>query len=226
MLLAPSQQPAQLSPYQSPLPRTQVELAAFQDFVPPLTANNQAADPQLEPQSERRLPPLFAISRPDLVGSVVAIDTREQTNNTPDIAGALFALLAEIIWIVPNSHAGREGPDRVEITRVRIQTDDGTRWDATLRGTLQGANLAMGDEVSLWGRRRRGNLLVSKGYDHTSQSPISTNGGGRRIFPLILLLFVGVGLYLYISAVSLPTALHQVQGFGTWIGNLLPFHRK
>lgn len=204
------------SPYQTTLPDQVQDLVPFESIPPRFSTN-------ADWETLARLPFGFALLRPRLVGSIIHIEAREQVNDFPNLAGALLALLAEIIWVIPNVQATREQVDRIEVTRLRIQREDGQIHDAIVRGSLRGANLSMGDLVSLWGHRRKGNLVVRKGYDHTTRSAISTTSSGMLI-PALLILAVVAFLYLSFAHMSLGDAFQRLGEIPAWLkSQALPF---
>jgi hypothetical protein len=110
-------------------------------------------------------------------------------------------MFAEIVWIIPNSRTatmGQNDTERTTVTRIRIRTNARELKDAQLHGDPKGANLALGDVVSLWGRRRGGVLAIKKGYDHTSKSIIGADTKKEMILPaLMMVALVLLILYLY-----------------------------
>jgi hypothetical protein len=91
------------------------------------------------------------------------------------------------------------------VTVLRVRSDDGTQRDARVRGHLTGANLTLGDRVELWGWKRRGVLMVRRGYNRTSRSVVSSSAM-RSLFPvllLVLLLAAGFCLWLYWNHIPL-----------------------
>lgn len=206
----------EFSPYQNTIQGNALELTPFEALVPA-----QELAPAWQPLTP--LPFGFAWRRPTLVGKIIHLESREQVNDFPNFAGALLALLAEIVWMIPNVQTTREPVDKIEVTRLRIESEDGQIYDAMVRGSLRGANLSLGDTVSLWGYRRRGNLLVSKGYDHTTRSAIATTAAGLLLPALLLLVVVAFG-YLALAHLSLADALHRLAELPGWLRDqMFPF---
>jgi hypothetical protein len=112
------------------------------------------------------------------------IESKEEIFNNPDILALLATLLVEILWILVNVQQERENA-RVVVTTVRIQTFEGQFKDARLRGNMRGADMALGDRVSLWGIKHRGVLFVRRGFNHTSQGVVSTNAAGL-LLPVVI----------------------------------------
>jgi hypothetical protein len=203
----------EFSPYQNTIQGKALELMPFEALVP-------APEPSSAWELLTPLPFGFAWRSPTLVGKIIHLESREQVNDFPNFAGALLALLAEIVWMIPNVQTTREPVDKIEVTRLRIQSEDGQIYDAMVRGSLRGANLSLGDTVSLWGHRRRGNLLVSKGYDHTTRSAIATTATGLLLPALLLLAVVAFG-YLALAHLSLADALHRLVALPGWLRDQL-----
>lgn len=197
------------SPYQRAIQDQTLDLFPSEGFVTFLSTPPQQTPGQELPT---HLPLKYAWSKPKLVGKITHLESREQINDSPNIFGAVLAILAEIIWVLPNVQSSRDPIDKIEITRLRILSADEQIHDATVRGSLRGANLSMGDYVSLWGHRRKGNLLVSKGYDHTSRSPISTTATGM-LLPALLLVVIAAVLSLSMFHFSLVDALNALKTF-------------
>ncbi|GCE03486.1 hypothetical protein KDAU_08150 [Dictyobacter aurantiacus] len=143
-----------------------------------------------------KLPWYFPRIRPAIAGVVMHIESKEEIFNDPDIFASLAMLLVEFLWILVNIQQEREN-DRVVVTTVRIQTFDGQLRDARLRGNMRGADMALGDQVLLWGIKRRGVLLVRRGFNRTSQGVISTNAAGL----LLPVLITAVGLAVLVILV-------------------------
>jgi hypothetical protein len=184
-----------ISPYQS----------ASQDQIPFISAMPLPTIPSTVLSAQEMHSPLpfgFAWTRPALCGAVIQIEVHEQIDTFPNIGGAISIILSEVFWAILNVQTTREAADKIEITSLRIQTEDKHVHDVSVRGSQRGAHLSMGDTVSLWGHRRKGNLIVRKGYDHTTRSRISSTALSAFWPALLLLLIVGA-LYLFISHKSL-----------------------
>ncbi len=59
-----------------------------------------------------------------------------------------------------------------------------------MEGYFSGVNMSLGDIVSLWGYKRRGLLIFTRGYNHTSQGPIMTTLQGNTSKGCLLFLVV------------------------------------
>jgi hypothetical protein len=153
-----------------------------------------------------KLPWYFPRIRPTIFGIVMHIESKEEIFNNPDILASLAMLLVEFIWILVNVQQEREN-DRVVMTTVRIQTFEGQLKDARLRGNMRGADIALGDRVSLWGIKRRGVLFVRHGFNHTSQGVISTNAANMLV---LVLMAVAVMALLLVFAPSWLSGITEI----------------
>ncbi len=164
--------------------------------------NVQIAD---ESWKQGKLPWYFLGIRPTLAGMVMHIESKEEVFNNPDILAALAMILVEFIWVLVNVQSEREN-DRIVMTTVRIQTFEGQLKDARLRGNMRGADMALGDQVSLWGIKRRGVLFVRHGFNHTAQGMISTNAVSL-LLPAILAA-VAFAALLFFAPSWFPSLIH------------------
>jgi hypothetical protein len=164
--------------------------------------NVQIAD---ESWKQDKLPWYFLGIRPTLSGIVMHIDSKEEVFNNPDILAALAMILVEFIWVLVNVQQEREN-DRIVMTTVRIQTFEGQLKDARLRGNMRGADMALGDQVSLWGIKRRGVLFVRHGFNHTAQGVISTNAV-NLLLPVVLAV-VAFAALLFFAPSWFPSLIH------------------
>ncbi len=94
-------------------------------------------------------------------------------------------------------------PRGVRATIVRLRKDDGTLRDARFEGDLTGAGLTLGDRLSLWGRSRKGTLLVSKGLNQTVQAAILTNAYKvsmllTLLLPILLYVLIAIIYFLFV----------------------------
>jgi hypothetical protein len=142
-----------------------------------------------EPWRTDRLPWHLPRRRPHLSGKIIHIRSEMEFPDYPSILRAIVDLMSELIWMAANQPAHREG-ERIQITIVRLRTSDGQLKDARLMGYQRGANLSLGDLVSFWGWKRKGSLMVKKGYNHTSKATIITNMMSMLVPGLIVLAIV------------------------------------
>ncbi|HLG78793.1 MAG TPA: hypothetical protein VKX46_20445 [Ktedonobacteraceae bacterium] len=142
-----------------------------------------------------RLPWYWPRRRPQLVGKIVHIRNEMEFPDFPNILRAIIDMMVEILWIAANQPAHKEG-ERVQITIVRLRINGGQLKDARLMGYMRGANLSLGDVVSFWGWKRRGSLMVKRGYNHTSQAIITTNMMSMLV-PGLILIALGCAIFLF-----------------------------
>ena len=157
-----------------------------------LMIREEQTDPEL--WKAEKLPWTFPKNRPDIAGTVMAIESKEEVIDYPDLFAAIITLIVGLIWILVDVQQEKES-DRVVMTVVRVQTYDGSLKDIRLRGNMRGANLSLGDKVSLWGWKRRGVLFVRRGFNHTTRGVISTQSVGLIMPALVVLFLLVVGIY-------------------------------
>jgi hypothetical protein len=165
-----------------------------------------------------KYPWYFPKTKPHVSGKVLHIESKEEIADFPDIFAALATLLMELLWVLINVQQQQRETDRVVMTTIRIQTTDGQLKDTRLRGNLRGATLSLGDQVTLWGVQRRGVLFIQRGYNHTTQSVISTHIAGMMIPSLFILLIIA--LLVYFSPTIFPYISHL---FITFFGQYFSF---
>jgi predicted nucleic acid-binding Zn-ribbon protein len=202
---------ADIQPYATTLDVTLPD--PFADSRSRAIGNVQITD---ESWKQDKLPWYFLGTRPTLSGIVMHIESKEEVFNNPDIMASLAMVLVEFIWILVNVQQEREN-DRIVMTTVRIQTSEGLFKDARLRGNMRGADMALGDRVSLWGIRRRGVLFVRHGFNHTAQGMISTNAAGL-LLPVVLAVVVFAALL-----VLTPSWFPAITEIFTTISRVLTF---
>jgi hypothetical protein len=139
-----------------------------------------------EPWLTDRLPWYLPHRRPQIAGKIISMHNEQEFPDYPNVLRALADLMAEFLWIAANQPSHREG-ERVQVTILRIRTVEGRLKDARLMGYMRGADLTLGDQISFWGWKRRGSLLVRTGYNHTSQATITTNMLSMLLPGLIML---------------------------------------
>lgn len=191
------------------------------DVVPPMGFSSRSVAIReeqeqvvdLELWKKDKLPWNFPTSRPIVSGTVVHIESKEEIIDYPDIIAAIVTLLTEIIWIMANVQQIKEN-DRIVMTTVRIQTYDNQRRDVRLRGNMRGADLSLGDQVSLWGTMRNGVLFVKRGFNHTTRGIISTHS-------ISLLAPAAIVVVILIACIYLAPA--WIPLIGHWLELFFPF---
>jgi len=179
---------------------------AFSAF-PGAASTKEELEKTIEPEwwKTDKLPWYFPKVRPQTSGMVVHIESKEEIIDYPDIFAAIATLLVGLIWVLVDVQQEKEH-DRVVMTTVRVQAHDGTLKDARLRGNMRGADLSLGDRVSLWGTKRRGVLFIRRGFNHTTQGVVSTASLGLIVPALIVIVaFVGG---IYFAPVWVPLVSH------------------
>lgn len=162
----------------------------------------------IEPWKGDRLPFGFPLRSSNLAGTIINVDVKEELFDFPDLFTVIFRLLVEVIWILANIRENHE-TKRVTMTRLRVRTSDGTQQDAQMRGNMKGANLSLGDTVSLWGWRRKGILVVHRGYNYTSKAIISNHGTNTWFPVLFMLALMAAVIFCY------PALFHGLSSFFT-----------
>ena len=203
-----------IQPYQSY--ETAMNIAAPHTFAQPasMILVKENAEQVINPESWHtdRLPWYFPKIRPSIVGTVIHMESREEVIDYPDLLAAIATLLVELVWVMTDTVQHKES-DRVVMTTVRVQTYTGALKDTRLRGNMRGANLSLGDQVSLWGVKRRGVLLVKRGFNHTTQGAISTTSLGLIVPALIIMATALIGIYF--ASTWFPIVWHHLLSFVT-----------
>ncbi len=141
-----------------------------------------------------KLPWWYRRIKPNIAGSVIHMESKEEVVDYPDILAAVATLLVELIWVLPNVQENKEA-DRIVMTTIRVRTYDGTLKDARLRGNMRGANLSLGDEISLWGAKRHGIVVIHRGFNHTTKGVVFTRAVGMFVPAIIAILCVVGAIY-------------------------------
>jgi len=92
------------------------------------------------------------------------------------------------------------GTDTVPIYRGMIKDDNSRQYAFMMRGPLNSGNLVVGHHVALTGAWRNGTFIVRHGNDLTVNAMISSSyrNPWRIVFFIVLLLYVGLGLGIYV----------------------------
>lgn len=191
-------------------PNTGVPPNPFSDYVASgafedIEAPQVAAEPSVETEIPRWQPNngLLSFLRvqtpPNIEGIVIQIQAQEEMPQR-GIGGAIGNFFLELIWSVPNVPMSPD-KDRVRVTTVRVRQADGSQRDIRMEGYFSGVNMSLGDAVSLWGTKRRGLLIFSRGYNHTSQGPIMTTlqGNTSKGWLLFLIIIALLVLVAYLN---------------------------
>jgi translation initiation factor IF-1 len=153
--------------------------------------------PPVDDQLPRRYARLSRRRPPDLAGVIILVQSQEELP-MPGAVGSIATALRDIIWPMPQQQAR----EKVHVTTFRVRTQDDEQKDARIEGYLKGANLTLGDKVSLWGWHRKGVLIVRRGYNHTSKGDVTSTVTGSAFSSVVLLIVAVAGmlllLYLYL----------------------------
>jgi hypothetical protein len=147
---------------------------------------------------------------PDLQGTIILVDAHEEPKRAGGVSNMLSTMLLDLIWSIPGGTSSQlnKEKERVQVTRIRIRTQDGAQKDARLEGRLTAVHLAQGDQVSLWGKQKSGLLLFQHGYNHTTQGIIKTSNMSSSSGTLLLFVVIfGILMFIYFYSSS-HSALH------------------
>jgi len=143
---------------------------------------------------------------PELEGIITLLESHEEPKRSNGVADVIFSTFVDIIWAIPGGLAGggassqtNNEKEKMQITRIRIRTANNEQRDVRFEGRLTGVNIAQGDQVSFWGKERKGLLAFQQGYNHTTSGPITTSktASPRSGFLLLLVALVGAALFFY-----------------------------
>lgn len=152
-----------------------------------------------------KLPFGFPRRPPDLFGTVIHVQSQYERATSFDMSGSFLKQLRDSIWTVSYEQSNPQ-KDEVLVTTVRLHTSSGKQEDIRLHGYLRKANIALGDTISLWGRKRNGAFAVRRAYNHTSKGPITTNALASPFsLPFVLLvLAAAVVLMSHFMHINIP----------------------
>jgi hypothetical protein len=164
--------------------------------------------PVEEPWDSGSLPRGFPKRPPDISGTLVLVQSQHEIRRNSGLGKALV----DAIFPMPNDTTAANKERQVNVTTLRIRnSSDGVQQDARMEGYLKGANISIGDTISLWGRRYKGSLVIYRGYNHTTKSVVMTNTMTSPMPVLILLLLMLAVFFLLSSYMHLDFLpdLHQ-----------------
>jgi translation initiation factor IF-1 len=170
--------------------------------------DDTAPNPVISPsRTDSQFPKGSPKRPPDLTGTVILVESREELKRSSGVGDTIFDSLLDFIWAIPGGPVSLQSQskekERIQVTRVRIRTDDDQQKDVRLEGRLTAVSIAQGDQVSLWGKERKGLLAFEYGYNHTTKGSITTSRGTSQKSGLLLLIVVGLlgvivlGYYYY-----------------------------
>lgn len=195
-----------------PLILPQAEYDPYGTVLPDLV-DDPSKNPLLAPSAEASVPGADTIReklpwgyprrQPDIEGVIIYTQADQEIPDYPSPLLAIGGMLLSGLWTVPGQDRQREY-ERTLVTMLRIRTLSGEKRDARLVGYLRGANLSLGDSVSLWGWKRRGSLMIRLGYNHTTRAKIITRATSATQSSLAILLTfcAALGVLIYWSLAS------------------------
>lgn len=113
----------------------------------------------------------------------------------------------------PNRMRPEDKKKSIVIARLRME--DGRQREARFEGDFMLGSINLGDEISLWGYLRKGTLVVSRAYNHTTQAKIATRSNQSRQNTLLLLVaFVALitVIVFYLGDSFIPNLMNILQG--------------
>jgi len=176
-----SQDAFALQPYQS------AQVAPFDPRGLQEIGGELASTPQLTP-----LPGGLPKRPPDIMGVVIHVQSQMENPIMPDSAEFFFKLVRDLIWAVP--YENQQESRTVNVTTVRVRLSNGAQKDGRVEGYMRGVNISLGDTVSLWGHKRRGLLLIYRGYNHTAKGIVKTTASATAL-TIFLLLILCIGIF-------------------------------
>jgi len=197
--------------YQPPI--SNIPRDPYIDVMPEVLMDSMRLSPPDGPRASRwergEVPWWFPARAPDVEGTILHVQSQMEQPLNYDIAAILLKQLRDFIWVDTHPQDGHiENRDTVYVTTLRIRMLDGNLKDARMEGYLTGAQLSLGDTVFLWGRKRRGTLLVRRGYNHTSKGIISTRSMQAPILGIFLLVLAALAFFVLFSGLPIPFMPH------------------
>lgn len=184
---------------------------ASEASVPALFTGAGAVEPPMmvaPPWENESLPRGFPKRPPDISGTLVFVQSQHEIRRNTGLGKALV----DVIWPTPNEPTSQDKERQVNVTTLRIRNSDGLQQDARMEGYLKGANISIGDTISLWGRRYKGTLVVYRGYNHTTKSVVMTSTMTSPA-PVLLFLLIIVVLFFMLSPFLHVNLLSDLQQF-------------
>jgi len=142
----------------------------------------------------------------DAEGIIIYVQGQDE-HPQPSLLGAILRMFVNMVWATPGDLRQHER-ERIHVTTIRVRTSDDVQKDARVEGYLKGANLSLGDVVSLWGWRRKGSLVVTRGYNHTAKAAISSSTMTSPVSGMVLILLAVVAVVLLAYMYHIPIIPH------------------
>jgi predicted RNA-binding Zn-ribbon protein involved in translation (DUF1610 family) len=141
-------------------------------------SDSTAPPPSIDPtMTGSQYPKQFPQRHPDVKGTIIHIETHEEPKSSGGAAEVAFKTISDIIWSMfglSSTQASKE-KEKEPVMRIRIREHDGMLRDVRLEGRLTGINIAQGDIVALWGKKKgSGPLVFEQGYNHTADGSITS----------------------------------------------------
>lgn len=159
-------------------------------------------------RSDSQFPKDFPRRPPDLEGNITLLESHEEPKHSNGIADSVFDTFLDFLWSISGGSSSQlsKEKEKIQVTLIRIRTEDSGQRDIRFEGRLTGVNVAQGDRVSLWGKNRKGLLALQRGYNHTTKGPITTSkmASPRDGFLLILVALAGIAVFLYYHILPWP----------------------
>ncbi len=153
-----------------------------------------------------KLPWGFPKRPADADGVIIYVHAQEEYQQ-PSLLGAILRMFVNMVWATPGDLRQHER-EKIHVTTIRVRMPDNVQKDARMEGYLKGANLSLGDVVSLWGWRRKGSLVVTRGYNHTAKATISSSTMSSPISGVVLILLAVVAFVLLAYMYHIPIIPH------------------
>lgn len=177
------------------------------DGGPRIHTDDTSPLPTFSPDAqEHQFPKGLPRRPPDLQGTIILVDAHEEPKLAGGVSNVVSTMLLDLVWSIPGGSSSQlnKEKERVQVTRIRIRTQDGIQRDARLEGRLTSVHLAQGDHVSLWGKQQGGLLLFQHGYNHTTHGVIKTSNmpSPQSVILLIAVIIFGILMFIYFSSSS------------------------
>jgi hypothetical protein len=206
-MLPPAPQPPALSATELPArQQTETRITLQEQHFPYHTAAPLDVQPLKEqprpletpPWLQEKLPFGFPRRPPDLWGTVIHVHSQQEVAPYSGLS-SIARQLRDAIWYIPSEVHHPYERERVQVTTIRVRRPDGRQQDARIQGYLRGANVSLGDTISIWGSYRKGAFIIHKAFDHTAHGTVYTTATASALpfYAVILLLLLLFLLFLY-----------------------------
>jgi hypothetical protein len=159
------------------------------------------------PWDSESLPRGFPKRPPDISGTLVFVQSQLELRRNTGLGKAFV----DAIWPAPSEQSVNK-EKQVNVTTLRIRSSNGLQQDARMEGYLKGANVSIGDTISIWGRKYKGALVIYRGYNHTTKSVVMTNTMTSSL-PFLFLIIVMLALFFMLASFAHINFFHYLQQF-------------